>query len=567
MLFRSFRIQNVLIEDQSGDTLLQATAIDANFNFWQLFRKKIVVSSITLDQVKVHLQKEVTGEMNFSFLINREASKPDSTFLDLKVGKLRIKDSRLDYANHTRTKEFIAFNPDCMSFTNINSEITIKALTSDSINATLRYLSAVEQSGLQLENLTFLIRGSNKGVSIHEFQLELPDSDISLKKIDLKAADLKEIVSLHPSVTAHAPIKSARIALNDLKAFIPGFAGSKEHITLNALLTGRFSNLKVQDIRVEYGNSLQIDASVEINGLPNIEESFIYANINTLQINHAELQDLVARIQNRPFMLPKEVRQLGLINYQGNITGFLSDLVAFGIVKTNLGNISSDISLRFENHLRDLYYNGTLRTAAFNMGRFLSSEQLGNLKMNINTKGTKLANAALRGTMTATVDELEFNSYAYTNSSFKGEYDGNGFNGNITIKDENIDADFSGILDFRNPRLPVFDFDLLVKNTDLHALHLIKQYPGSRLSFHGTTNLTGNNLDNLNGNLRIEDVTFSYLNDSLSTGDIVFNSRTGVDYTNINIMSEFLNGSFSGDFKYSTIGITFRMVLARYLPS
>ena len=470
--FNTFRIQNVLIEDQSGDTLLQATAIDANFNFWQLFRKKIVVSSITLDQVKVHLQKEVTGEMNFSFLINREASKPDSTFLDLKVGKLRIKDSRLDYANHTRTKEFIAFNPDCMSFTNINSEITIKALTSDSINATLRYLSAVEQSGLQLENLTFLIRGSNKGVSIHEFQLELPDSDISLKKIDLKAADLKEIVSLHPSVTAHAPIKSARIALNDLKAFIPGFAGSKEHITLNALLTGRFSNLKVQDIRVEYGNSLQIDASVEINGLPNIEESFIYANINTLQINHAELQDLVARIQNRPFMLPKEVRQLGLINYQGNITGFLSDLVAFGIVKTNLGNISSDISLRFENHLRDLYYNGTLRTAAFNMGRFLSSEQLGNLKMNINTKGTKLANAALRGTMTATVDELEFNSYAYTNSSFKGEYDGNGFNGNITIKDENIDADFSGILDFRNPRLPVFDFDLLVKNTEIGRAHV-----------------------------------------------------------------------------------------------
>ena len=253
---------------------------------------------------------------------------------------------------------------------------------------------------------------------------------------------------------------------------------------------------------------------------------------------------MVSRFQNSPFHFPNEMREFGLISYQGNISGFLNNLVAFGVFRTDLGNISSDISLRFENHLHDLHYSGSLKTSGFNLSRFLSNDALGTVVMKATTKGTKLMNQPFKGKLTAMVDKVDFNNYSYTNAAFEGDYDGNGFNGNILIKDENIDADFSGIIDFRNPRMPVFDFDLMLKNTDLHALNLLKQYPGSRLSLHGTTNLTGNNLDNLNGNLRISELKFVNQNDSLETELITFNSRTDTDYTNISIDSEYLTGPY-----------------------
>jgi len=565
--FNTLHLQDMLVEDQSGDTLLRASSFDAEFNLWKLFRKKVSISSLTLNEVNVHLQKQPDGTMNFAFLFAHDEAKKDSTFIQLNVEQLKIKNSALDYSDHTNTKKYIAFNPARMRFSDINSEISIASFSKDSMSANLRHLSLNEISGFQLNNLSFLIRGSNKGIKMYDFLLKLPDSEININNIALKAKTMQDVLALDPSTNAHIPVSKARIALNDLKAFVPGFAGSREAADISAILSGRLSNLKVQDIQVEYGKSFKMDASLEVSGLPNLEESFIYTKVNRIQINHSELQDLISRIQNRPFIFPKEVRELGTISYQGNITGFLSDLVAFGVFRTNLGTISSDISLRFENHLHDLYYNGSLQTSGFNLSRFLGNDQLGTLKMKANTKGTKIFNAPFKGTLTATVDQLDYNKYSYTNARFAGEYDGNGFNGNITLKDENIDADFSGILDFRNPRLPVFNFDLMIKNTNLHALNLIKNYPGSRLSFHGTTNLTGNNLDNLNGNLQISDLAFSNQNDSLQTGLISFNSRTGTDYTNISIASEYLTGSISGDFKYSTIGNTFKMVLARYLPS
>lgn len=565
--FNTLHLDDMLVEDQSGDTLLQASSFDANFNLWKLFRRQISISSLTLNEVNFHLKKETDGTMNFAFLFDSDTQKKDSSFLQLNIEQLNLKNSVLSYTDNTNSKPYKAFNPARINISNINSEISIATFTNDSLNARVHHLSASESSGLELTELSFIIRGSNKGVSIQDFLLQLPDSEIKMKTVQLKAPGLKEVLALDESVSAHIPISDARIALNDLKAFFPGFAGSKETATFNALLTGRFSNLKVQDIRIDYGKSLKLEASVEVSGLPNLEESFIYSRVNRIQFNHNELQDLVSRFQNSPFHFPKEMREFGIISYQGNISGFLSNLVAFGVFRTDLGNISSDISLRFENQLHDLYYNGSLKTAGFNLSRFLSNTSLGTVQMKATTKGTKLMNAPFKGTLTASVDRLDFNNYSYTNATFEGDYDGNGFNGNILIKDDNIDADFSGIIDFRNPRLPVFDFDLMLRNTDLHALNILKQYPGARLSLHGTTNLTGNNPDNLNGNLRINDLRFVYENDSLETGLITFNSRTDTDYTNISIESEYLTGSLSGDFKYSTIGNTFKMVLSKYLPS
>jgi hypothetical protein len=565
--FNTLHLDDILVEDLSGDTLLQASSFDANFNLWKLFRRQVSISSLTLNEVNFHLKKEPDGSMNFAFLFEREKPKKDSAIFELNIEELKLKNSGLNFYDTTNSRKYKAFNPARIVVSDINSEISIATFNNDSLNARVHQLSAREQSGIELNTLSFSISGSNQGVRIEDFLMQLPDSEIKLKNISLKANSLKEVLNFDQSVSAHIPVTNARLALNDLKAFFPGFAGSNESATINAFLTGKISNLKAQNIQIEYGKTIKLEASVEVSGLPNLEESFIYSRVNRIQFNHSELQDLVSRIQNSPFHFPNEMREFGLVSYQGNISGFLSSLVAFGVFRTDLGNISSDISLRFENQLHDLYYSGSLKTSGFNLSRFLTNDALGTVVMKATTKGTKLMNQPFKGTLTASVDRIDFNSYSYTNASFEGDYDGNGFNGNILIKDDNIDADFSGIIDFRNPRMPVFDFDLMLKNTDLHALNLLKHYPGSRLSLHGTTNLTGNNLDNLNGNLRIRELKFLHQNDSLETELITFNSRTDTDYTNISIESEYLTGSLSGDFKYSTIGNTFKMVISKYLPS
>ena len=566
-MFNTLKVQNLHIEDQDKDTLLHIEKINAHFNFRKLFKKKLVFYSLELDQIYANLKIDAFGKSNMDFLFNKKVSDADSIMIDLSLAKLKIYDSRFHYTNLSDSSINQNFNPNRLKVENINSEITIQVFNQDSINASIKYLHANEESGFVLKNLRAKFLGSSQGIYFSEFNIELPESNINLNKSSIKFNQFDDVVKNAENLRFHIPVDNAMISLADLGAFIPEFKNMHEHATINALITGQLSSLRLQAVKVSYGKSMLLDASLDVNGLPNLQESFIYCQVNNLQITTSELQDLIAKIDNKPFVLPKEFNRLGLITYKGNITGFLSDLVAFGNFRTNIGSISSDISLRFENNLRDLSYNGTLKTSNLSLGKLLNDTTFGKIAINLNTIGIKKYNKAIKGTIKAKLSEVEFNDYNYKNADFDGTYDGTGFNGKINIIDENIEADFSGIIDFKDPEVPVFDFDLTLKNTNLHALNIIKNYPDSRLSFHGNTSITGSTLDNLNGSMVFKDIVFKNQNKTLNANDIFFTSRTGENHTYFSIKSDYVNGSFSGDFKYSTIGHTFNKILANYLPA
>lgn len=565
--FNKLKIEDVYIEDQQQDTLLQIDRIYAGFNFWRLLRKKIVFSNLELDHFYANLKTDAGGKSNFDFLFSKQKPKQDSTYIDLKLEKLIISDSRISFTRTADSISFQHFKESSIKINDISADISINTLTNDTINAAVNYLTAREQSGFTLKNLNAKIIGTPQNIHFPTFSVNLPESEINLDNLILRFDTLQGNQTLAERLNVNIPVDNAQISLADLGAFVPELKNIHETVSVNARISGRLSSLRGHDIRIAYGKTVQMDAALDINGLPNIQESFIYAQINKLQASTAEIQDFISKINNKPFLLPKEVHRLGSINYKGNISGFLSNLVAYGNFNTQVGSISSDISLSFGNNLLDVSYNGNLKTRGLSVGKLLNDTTFGNIAIDLSTKGIKAHNQPIRGTIKGKLTEFEFNRYAYTNADFDGTYDGTGFNGKINIKDDNIEAGFLGIIDFKNPEIPVFDFDLTLSNTNLYALKLIKDYPDSRLSFHGKTNISGSNLDNLNGNLILNDIVFTNQEQTLNAKDIAFTSRTDVNYTYFSIKSDYLNGSFAGDFKYSSIGHTFTKMLSGYLPA
>ncbi|MDD2284310.1 MAG: hypothetical protein PHQ11_02795 [Paludibacter sp.] len=564
--FNKLKIENIYIEDQQQDTLLQIDKVYAGFDFWRLFKKKIAFSNLEIERFYANIKTDASGKTNFEFLFKKNKTDQDAPFIDLRLEQLKITDSKVYYIKTTDSLDFQHTKTRRMVIEDINSSISINTLTNDSINASVKYLNAIGGSGFILKNLTATITGSPERISFPTFSISFPESQINLNNLLLSIDSSENKISLANKLSVSIPVHNAEISLADLRSIVPEFTDIHETVRLNALITGKLASLRFRDVRLSYGKST-MDAQLDINGLPNIQESFIYGQINHLQVSIYEIQDFISKINKKPFLLPKELHRLGQISYNGNITGFLSDLVAYGNFNTNAGSISSDISLRFENNLTDLSYNGTLKTNGLSVGKILNDTAFGIIAIDLNTKGIKKHNQPIRGTIKGKLSELEFNAYTYKNADFDGTYDGTGFNGKINIKDDNIEAGFLGIIDFKNPEIPVFDFDLTINNTNLHALKIIKNYPDARLSFHGKTNISGSNLDNLNGNLILKDIVFTNQNQTLNAKDIIFTSRTGDDYTYFSIESDYLNGSFSGDFKYSSIGHTFNKILSAYLPS
>ncbi len=569
-LFNVLSINDLYVEDLQKDTLLFVGKADAHFDFWKFFRNKIIFTSVDIQRLHGNLVVDKNGHSNLDFVIKafQKPQKQDTTLVEYRIKRFRLHESVFTYRNYHLYKKSPrgVFNGNNLKFTGIDADIALDILAKDTLSAEIRRLSAVEQSGLQIVDLSTQILGSATGVTIPGVEVKLPHSDIRLEDIRLKYDSLADLKKLVDKVRWNVPIASSTVALSDLKAFVPQFKNLKGVAVVNGLLTGRISSLHLQKMSVKYGKSFLLNTDLDINGLPNLSEAFIYANINELDAQPAEIQDFVSQLSAQPFVLPKELNQLGLLKYKGNITGFLSNLVAYGSLNTLLGSVFTDILLKVENNLKDLSYNGTVRTTNFQLGKLLNNKQFGKVTFSVNTQGSKKEKSSLRGTITAKVPEIQFNNYSYRDIRFAGKYDGTGFDGKADVDDENVHARFNGIIDLTK-KLPVFDFELKVANTNLNALHLTDKYPNALLSFKGKTNMVGNSLDNINGFVRFDSISFLNQVKKLNVDNIQVISRIDNDFTRVNISSDYLNGSLSGNFKYSTIGLTINKIIQNYLPA
>ena len=569
-LFDDISIHNLYVEDLNKDTLLFVNQADAKFKFWKFFTGKIIFTSIDLNQLYGNLVIDKNGKSNLDFVIDafKTPQKNDTTQITYRISHFRLKDCRFTYTNFKelqQTPNYI-FNGNKLNIKNINADVSLNLLNKDSFNIGVQHLSANEQSGLVLTSFKTQIFGSKKGIRIPEIKLEMPNSNILLENTQLKYDSLGDLQHFANKVRWNAPIRLSSIAFSDLKAFVPEFKNVKGSVSLKGQITGRLKNMRFEKMEIKYGNSFLLNANLDVNGLPDLREAFVYGEIKDLHFEKNDLQDFISDLTRKPFILPYELNQLGLIRYKGNITGFLNNLVIYGNLNTNVGNISTDFSLKFENQLKDLAYNGTIKSANFQLGKLLSNKQLGLISFSFNTKGAKKLNSALQGTIKADIPELQLNNYTYHEIQFGGKYDGKGFDGTVDLKDKNIDAHFAGKIDLTQ-KLPVFDFNLAVNNTNLNALKFTDKYPGAVLSFNGNTNLVGNSLDNINGFVRFEDIKFTNQTKTLNVDKVEIVSRTENDNTHLSINSDFVNGSLSGNFKYRTLVHTVNKIIQNYLPS
>jgi hypothetical protein len=568
--FNSVVLNGLYVEDLKKDTLLFADKVNANFDFWNFFHGKILFTSVEIDHFNGNLVIDTAGHTNIDFII-KAFQKPktnDTTNVEYRIEKFKLINSSFSFTNlkHLKQLPINVLNANKLKFHNINTEIAINIFNKDSLSLDLLKLNAIEKSGFVLTDFSTQIRASLTKLQLPTFNIKLPNSELNLENLVLKYDSISSLEKMLEYVHVNIPINHSFIKFSDLNQLVPELKNFKGQATFNGKISGRLSSLKFQKIEIKYGKSFLLKADLDINGLPNLNEAFIYGKINDLQVEKNDLQDFVSDVSKKPFLLPRELNQLGQIKYKGNLTGFLSNLVVYGNLNTNVGSITTDILLKFENDLKDLAFNGTVKSNNFQLGKMLNNKQLGNVVFDIKTVGTKKSMASFQGKITAKVSEFKFNDYIYKDLQLSGDYDGSGFDGKVDVKDDNINAHFNGVIDLTQ-KLPVYNFDLKVLNVNPNALKLTDKYPGAILSFNGKTNLVGNSLDNINGFVRFDSITFTNLNKTLNVSEIKFVSQIQNKSTNFSIASDFVNGTLSGNFKYSTIGKTINKIIHHYLPA
>ena len=167
--------------------------------------------------------------------------------------------------------------------------------------------------------------------------------------------------------------------------------GIDKTINLTGTLRGKLNSFKGENILLEYGNHTSFSGNFDLNGLPDIQETFMYFDIQNLTTTVADMESF--QKPGKPgetVVLSEQLSHLGDITYQGKFAGFYNDFVSYGSLITDVGQLSTDLSIRPDS-LENVHFNGKLSTEDFDLARLTDlGEMAGKLSMDRTGRGYKL---------------------------------------------------------------------------------------------------------------------------------------------------------------------------------
>ncbi|MBP1641150.1 MAG: hypothetical protein H6Q17_2733 [Bacteroidetes bacterium] len=568
--FSEVNLGNVYLEDQTRDTLFAAHQLKVHLNFWRLFRKEVAITAADLKQLNFNLKVDSTGRTNFDFVVKAFASKDTTKSkmnLIFSVDRFRLADSRFRLTNIDKPERLRTFDAAHLDVRNINLNLTLHRFSSDSLSADIHSLSLQEKSGLKLLRLQTRIRANKKQLTMAFLDLKMPASDLKLKSIAFNYKTLNNLNNLMQKVKVSCTLLPSDISPRDFACFLPQLATLRDKFKLATEVSGTVSNFRCKQLSLSSNNHFSLSGNFDLNGLPDINETFVYANVKQMNINTSHLQDMIAHLSGKPFMLPKEMLRLGNLRFNGSLTGFFSEMVAYGNLSTRLGNLSTDIKLNFSNNLNKLLFSGTVNATNFRLGEMLNSPSMGNISLQAKLQGQSEKGKPFSTNAKAVVSSFSFNKYTYKNLTIDGNFDGYKFDGSAEIADPNIRFNLFGLIDISKKR-PIYQFTADIQNLTPYKLNLTKEYPNLTIALHMEANLQGDLMKNADGSVVFNNIALTNKDKEYRLNNLTINALPAFENNNrLDINSDLISGYVQGKFNFIKLPNDITYIASKYLPS
>ncbi|MGQ0828822.1 MAG: translocation/assembly module TamB domain-containing protein [Bacteroidota bacterium] len=569
--FKTVVLNDVYIEDLHRDTLLYSKRLKVGIEDLNIKKQRIYISDIILLNAKTKLTRyKAEEDLNFQFIIDAFANSDTAkttTPWDIRFNEVSLVNTSFAYRDEHDTTATKGINYFDLRADNINGRVSGIIFEQDTIHATIDYFAAIEKSGFILQNLSSYVNVSPVGIKLDELKIKTPESTVAtdLSFSYKKYGDFRDFID---SVKFKADFNRSVLELSDIAYFAPALKGIYKSLIISGKVNGKVTDLKGKDMDILMGDNTRFMGDVTLTGLPNIDETLIYLNIKSLTTNHADLKQIPIPPfeKHENLEVPVNIAKLGIMKFKGTFTGLYKDFYAYGNLSTALGSLSSDLAVRHDDKKNKEIYKGKIKSTAFDVGKFFGARYVGKVTANVDIDGSGLTLEDVTAGLKGTINSLEFNNYFYKNVAIEGNIAKQIFKGKLNVKDDNIDFDFIGKVDLTQ-KLPRLDFITTLNKADLAALHFIKTTDKTNLSTQMIVNVTGNNIDNLSGQVNFDNTIYIQNNEvyKMSVFNLLFEEENNTK--SIKLFSDFLDAKVAGNFKVLGLPVSVEKLLSNYLPA
>lgn len=563
-------IDNVILDDQTGREMLKITRLSAKFDIPALFRGKIAISSVQLFGFNINLNKQTPDSPpNFKFVLDAFASKDTvqaNNSIDLRINSILMRRGKLTYDVLSEEETPGKFNAQHVKLRNIIANISLKALQTDSVNAAIKRFSVDEQSGFEIRKLSMKLVANDKSMHIDNFAIDLPGTSLKMDTIHLAYDSLGAFKQFANNVRFSLRTLPSHITLKDISPFVPALSNFKEKIDFGIDVGGTVNQLNCHKLEINVRNQFRLLGDASLQELSHPKDAYIFGNLTQLSASSEGIGFLVRNLSKNYNGVPPILTRLGNIAFHGEISGYFTDLVTYGQLRTDIGSIRTDLKLSSNKDKGLFSYSGSVETKEFELGELTANDKLGQITFNMNVQGNHQDNRQPSVVLKGLVAAIEYSNYKYENIALDGQYKSGGFNGKIALDDDNGSVFLNGDINLAE-KIPSFNFLAEIKNVKPHNLHLTPNYKDAEFSFKVKANFTGGSIDQMIGEINVDSLAFIAPEKDFFMNNLKVSATHNNNKNQLKLSSEFLTANIEGNFLYRTLPASVMNVMRRYVPS
>lgn len=565
--FNHISLTNLLIKDQNHDTMLYVPRITAGI-INTGFKTGLNLGNVYAKGLQMTMITDSSGVMNLTWYLdmlqNKEQQSQASETV-LRINRIKITDGRYSLIKKVREKSKTPVDFNNLNIYGLNAEIENLNVNRESFSMDINGLSFRESSGLDVNNMAAHFAVYDKNILFENAIIETDSSFLELPLVALMPANDSSFRDFINSVKLDIQVKKSGISGKELHYFVPLKSLPENIMGFEGNITGTISELRGRNIKVTLPGNTSLNAGFSLSGLPDIKNTFIFFEINRLETTPEDIQRVKLPNKSR-LTLPVHLQDLGKMVFTGTFSGFTTDFVTYGRLNTMAGALSTDLSLRPETEGR-FRIKGSVKGTDLDIGMISGkSELLGRSTIYADIDGETGSFKTFAVNLTGKIDSIEINDYQYRNIGLKGYFTDKTWDGAISAEDDNISMNLLGMFDFTH-KLPEFDFTLNLKKANLYRLNIDRKDSTSSASLLLAANFRGNNIDNLDGEIKLLNSSFRKYGNKLDVYDFSLKTYSGNGINTLTLNTDFFNLAIRGHYNFASLGDEFRRLFSMLFPS
>lgn len=517
-VFGGVKLKKVLIKDHHKDTLIYANRIKTDLiGIKKVMDGDLIFNTIYLEGVLFNLKtykKEKLTNLDV-FIEAFETGKPSTKPFLMTAREAFISNGHFLLIDENRAI------PKDVDFTKLNAQISDFQILGPEVQTNINQLSFKDHRGLFLKKLSANFSYNKKRIRLKK--LELVTSESKLKGDVQLNYKIEDFADFNNKVKFDIKLKSSVIASNDIRCFYDEL-GKNLFFNARSRIEGTLNNLKLTDLLLFDRNGSKIIGSINFKNLFPSKSQQFYMNgkFRSLTTTYDDLVTILPNVLGES--LPEMLKKIGKVDLVGTTELTQQNIQANFVMKTDIGNVTSDFVILNMNQFAKAKYKGNIDLQNFNLGVLLDEKDLGQTNLKLAVDGVGFDQKSLNTAVKGEVFKMNYNNYTYSNIELDGNFKMPIYKGKAKINDPNLVLDFDGFIDLSGKQNK-YDFYLGIDKANLHALNFDKE-PISNFKGDIVVNASGNSIDNVSGDVFVKNAVYN-------------NSKKAYSFDDVNVTSTF----------------------------